>query len=512
QVLDKGDTVSRAVCFGDIAILSRSHEGVKGIAAALGTQGLPVATTQPGLLATPEATLALACLRRLNDPGDTIATAEIVSLADGLEPEVWVAQRLRYLQAGGNADGWLEAPGNGEASHPILITIAELRRNLPVLAPREALHTVIASCDLPAKVVRWSRDPDLARVRLANLEALLDLAAQYEDLCRGGQHAASISGLILFLGELATEGLDLQAEPAIDAVKVMTHHAAKGLEWPVVVLTDLAANIKDRLWSISAHPDGTFNAHKPLDNRFIRFWPWPFGAQKKVGIADAIALTPIAAQFRTSAVEEAKRLLYVSMTRARDLMVLVRADKKLSGEWIDCLEAPWLLQESGHEEVILPSGEFLSAVRWDIDPVDDAGQGSRKSEAPLHWFPATADTGRRLPLNFTPSSAADASTNVLEKCVVGERIPVREGTDMGTLGSAIHACLALSFTDPAHPLVIDDIERILQSFGVADCVPSNGVLRQSRALQEWIANRWPGATASAEYPVQEILDSAQILN
>jgi ATP-dependent exoDNAse (exonuclease V) beta subunit len=83
---------------------------------------------------------------------------------------------------------------------------------------------------------------------------------------------------------------------------------------------------------------------------------------------------------------------------------------------------------------------------------------------------------------------------------------------MGTLGSAIHACLALSFTDPAHPVVIKDIERTLQSFGVADCISSNGVLRQSRALQEWIANRWPGATASAEYPVQEILDSGQILN
>ncbi|MGA4603192.1 MOFRL family protein, partial [Ectopseudomonas hydrolytica] len=34
---------------------------------------------------------------RLNDPTDTLATAEIVSLADSLEPEVWLADRLSLL-------------------------------------------------------------------------------------------------------------------------------------------------------------------------------------------------------------------------------------------------------------------------------------------------------------------------------------------------------------------------------------------------------------------------------
>ena len=110
---------------------------------------------------------------------------------------------------------------------------------LPLLAPREALQTVIVRCGLPSRVLRWKQDVSAGRERLANLDALLALAVNYEDVCRSRQHAASISGLILWLQEQAADELDPLAEPALDAVKIMTHHGAKGLEWPVVILTDL---------------------------------------------------------------------------------------------------------------------------------------------------------------------------------------------------------------------------------------------------------------------------------
>ncbi|TRO13292.1 hypothetical protein EQ836_21350 [Ectopseudomonas mendocina] len=199
-VYDKHAQSLRPVRFGDIAILSRSHDGVDALAAALSAQGIPVATAQAGLLATPEATLALACLRRLNDPTDTLATAEIVSLADSLEPEVWLADRLRYLAQGGNVDLWCEQAVEGHPAHPLLEAIAALRPSMPVLAPQEALATLIATCSLAEKVARWTPDGARVRQRLANLEALVALAEHYESLCRSGQQAASVSGLILWCG------------------------------------------------------------------------------------------------------------------------------------------------------------------------------------------------------------------------------------------------------------------------------------------------------------------------
>jgi ATP-dependent exoDNAse (exonuclease V) beta subunit len=511
-VLEKGTTDPRPVRYGDIALLSRSHAGVKAFAAALSARGIPVATSQPGLLATPEATLALACLRRLNDPGDTVATAEIVSLVDCAEPEIWVAHRLRYLQAGGDRDSWLEVATVEEAAHPVLAAIAEVRKSLPLLAPREALHTVMAACDTTSRIVRWSTNSDVLRARLANLEALLDLATQYEDRCRSGLHAASLSGLILFLGEMAAEETDMLAEPAIDAVKVMTHHAAKGLEWPVVILSDLAASVRDRLWSISAQPGSSFDVHAPLKDRFIRYWPWPFGAQKKVDIAETIALTPLARGFRDAAVEESKRLLYVSMTRARDLMILARSSRKLSGEWLDCTEAPWLLQNAGVEEIPLPNGNHIAAMRWDLNPADDVVADASESDGLLHWFPTPELKEPRRPLGFNPSAAEALPTRVVETCHVGKRMAVRDEADMSVVGTALHACLATSFTDRGYTGSASDVDTILLAYGVADCLSGTAAVGQIGALHDWIDARWPNATAHAEYPIQSVLASGQTLN
>lgn len=510
-VYDKSDKTQRPVRFGDIAILSRSHEGVRSLATALSAQGIPVATAQPGLLATPEATLALACLRRLNDPGDTVATAEIISLSDCLQPEIWVADRLNYLAQGGDAHLWLEQAIEGHSAHQVLETIAGLRSILPVFTPREALVTVITSCSLTEKIVRWTTDPARVRVRLANLEALIELAERYEDYCRGGQLAASISGLIVWLGEIAEQRQDLLAEPAINAVKVMTHHAAKGLEWPVVILTDLAKDIKDRLWSISAQSGTGFDAQNPLANRYIRYWPWPFGQQKKVAVFDEIALTPIADGFQKMAVEESKRLLYVSMTRARDLLVLARSSRKLSGEWLDCVEAPWLLPETGSAHVTLPCGERIAAERWMLEPAADPKK-LEPTASGLYWFPSASGVESRLPLSFNPSFAMPIPTTVLEKCRVGERIPVAQGADMSVLGDAIHACIGLSFTDRNAPLSVREVENVLSGFGVLPHLSPAAVMRQISAFHEWLASRWPGARPYAEIAVQSQLPSGQVLN
>jgi ATP-dependent exoDNAse (exonuclease V) beta subunit len=508
-VVDKERKQARPVRFSDIAILSRSHSGIQEIASSLRARNIPVATAQAGLLSTPEAVLALACLRRLNDSGDTIATAEIISLADCATPETWVADRLQYLNAKGDKTRWREV---GDTAHPILKSIADLRTALPLLAPREALQTVVIRCDLSRLVLQWQTDANVARQRLANLEALLTMAESYEDSCRSTQRAATISGLILWLNAEAAAEQDSRAEPDVEAVKVLTHHAAKGLEWPVVILTDLNADIRDRTWDITATASSGIDVHNPLKDRFIRYWPWPFGKQSTgISVADSIGLSEEAKTFQREAREEAKRLLYVSMTRARDLLIFALADRDKERPWLDAVTPNSLLPDTAESTVLqLFTGDTLEYEQWALEVADPDSTGSTTGavDDALQWF-ITPPVISRLPLNFSASGAEAVACKVVESVQIGERIIIANKPDMSVLGTALHACIGASFTDEKAPLDEPEMGRILAGFDVLEHLAPIHALRQTAALKKWIGNRWPQAHAMAEVPIELSFSNGQ---
>jgi ATP-dependent exoDNAse (exonuclease V) beta subunit len=510
SIPDKESGLPRPLEARDIAILCWSHDNIAKLASTFRQAGIPAATSHPGLLATPEATLALACLRRLNDPNDTIATAEIISLADSEEPEVWLADRLAHMERGEKRALWRES---GENPHPLVARIAALRAELPVLAPREALLRVIAAGDLSRLVIGWQQDAALARTRLANLEALLEMAAQYEDNCRATRQAATISGLLLWFAEQGDAGEDRQAEPGVNAIRLLTHHAAKGLEWPVVILTDLDKDLRTRLWGISATSTSALDATNPLKDRFIRYWPWPFGKQASgIPLFDAINASPIAKRFLDDAVAEAKRLLYVSMTRPREMLILARKQKAKEEPWLSCLGADWLDQLDADAETLnLPSGHAIRALSRDLPAPENPVPPSVET-TPLHWFEQLS-VQDRLPLYSNPSSAIRSEeAAVVEQARIGEPIIVTGGVDWRILGIAMHACLAASFTDPEIPVTEKEIGRILGGFQLRTCLDAGAVLGQVKAFHEWINERWPGCKPLAEVPIEARLPGGQILN
>ena len=511
-VTDKSGLHVHPVRYADIAVLVRSNENVTATAAALQKAGIPSATAQPGLLASPEATLALACLRRLNDPNDTLATAEIVSLVDCTEPETWITHRLQHLAAGGDPASWKEVGTVDQPPHPVLVRIAALRRQLSLLAPREALQVVIDECDLPGIVLRWSGNPDMARKRLANLEALLSAAGTYEDECRGEQVACSLSGLILWFAELANAKEDQCAEASVDAVRVMTQHASKGLEWPVVILTGLSSEIKTRLWDVVSESGDQFDAQAPLNDRWIRYWPWPFGEKKKVALAENIAASEIGQATYRSAVEEGKRLLYVAMTRARDLLIIARPSKKPSGEWIDSLDAPWLLPETNCNALSLPDGSSIAAACWELDAESEEDTVAPLGRPRVHGFVSPEPRQARQPLFFNPSSASLRDAKVLEQVVIGQRLALMPETDITELGTALHACIALSVVDENQPITKGEAERLLLAHGLDGKISVDALLGQISGFRQWIGVRWPKHTMHPEIPVQATLSNGQVLN
>jgi ATP-dependent exoDNAse (exonuclease V) beta subunit len=513
-VHDKPAKVTRAIRYGDIAILSRSNAGVVGIAAELQAQGIPSAIAQAGLMKTPEAILATACLRRLNDPSDTIASAEIISLAGCEVPEIWVADRLKFManapddRPSGYGNNWRE---EGDNVYPLLAELAKLRADMPILSPHEAMQTVLAHGQLSSIILRWCKNEADARTRMANLEVLLNMARQYEEDSRNTSQSASVSGLILWLNEQAEAEQDLLALPAIDAVQIMTHHRAKGLEWPVVILTDLEKKVRDRLWSTTTISKSAVNVQQPLHDRFIRFWPWPFGKMEKVTIADTIDQSDIAKSFYAAAVDEEKRLLYVSMTRARDLLIFARGGKESEKSWIKTIDADWLQGEDDASELTLPSGEAIPYQGWVLEPLED-NKNIEAIAQPIYWFKEFVQTGEiRAPLKFTPSSATQQSCTIVESIALGTRMTLKPGADMAQLGTAIHGCIGASFTDPDVPLTVEEIDEILHRMGVESAVQSHELLGQITAFSTWIKSRWPEAVAYAEIPTERQMPNGQLL-
>ena len=518
QITDKRTEKPRPLEAGDIAVLSRSNDGVAEVAAALTEQGLPVAVSQTGLLATPEAVLAVACLRRLNDRRDTLASAEIISLTECGDPEDWLADRLRFMdkrQWEQGEDDWRET---GDDASPVLSRLFAIRRDEEgKMTPCEALRRVIVDCDLSRYLLQWSRGKDRANFRLANLEALRALAQDYENLCHSRRRAATIAGLILWFQQSASEGTDILAIPQGSSIRVLTHHAAKGLEWPVVVCLDLHAATRDRLWDVSVHSTAPVDIDNPLSNREIRYWPWPYGLQSAgIAVAERIAESSVAAGFAASAREEAQRLLYVSMTRARDLLVFAMPAKEKGREWLACLDAPWLELKAGQTEVDGQDGQKIQVAHKAFEaPLDADREAPGLAGESLKWFPMPRERPEFLPANCSPSTLIAATETEKagggEVQTYGNRISLQGTPDMAVLGEALHACIAFDWLNPTLPQRTERIGEILHRWGMDKHVDGTAVADGIQSFREYCVERWKPTAFHVEYPVEMMQENGQRL-
>ncbi len=465
EVLDKETGELRSAGCGDVAVLCRSNTVAQAMAAALAARNLPVKLAEKGLLQTPEAMLALACLRRLADGSDTLAAAEIVALQTTHSPEQWLAGRLDYLAERDTQED--RGPDQWGLVEPFVVSslqaIESLRNQLPVLSPAEALDAVMTAADVPGTATVWGPTAARAAQRRANLEALRGFMEQYETFCTSSRLPATIAGFIAWAQQQAEAGEDAKAvDPQADGIYVGTYHSAKGLEWPVVVCSDLDAEPRPRYWSVTACPaseEKPFDFAAPLANRFIRFWVFPFGGQEKgVAMLERVENSKSGERILRQAQHEDLRLLYVGITRARDVLALAR-DVAKPTPWLNSLgAAAWLKDQEN--TVKLPSGKAISCQTLEWTPSE--GLPVPVVDKAFHAFPA--------PVARTPKPVAaliPSAQGPLPEAEVGEvldlqaRLPLAGNPEDAILGDALHAILAAELLNPARPDRMEIISRIL---------------------------------------------------
>jgi len=201
--------------------------------------------------------------------------------------------------------------------------------------------------------------------RLANVQRLFTLAARYE---RSGNHL--IRDFVRYVEEFEAIGAresEGQMDEAANAVKLMTIHQAKGLEFPIVIIPELhrSKNVPEFSFTLDRHRGLTLKVPDGRGNRI--------GGRTFKEFEQRQAWRE---QF------ESMRLLYVAATRAEDRLILSGATEevsKLSGGQDSWLKKIWqalgLEGETVDEIIDLDPGVQIK-LTFNLPPVSQSNPGS----------------------------------------------------------------------------------------------------------------------------------------
>lgn len=482
KVANKGGDL-RPLAAGDIAILCRSGADIAKVASALGRLGVKVAVEREGLARTPHVELVMAAFRWVADPTDRLALAELV----------------RFFSDDPDSDDWLAAVSADDqdaalqAAVPIAPMLDRLRAQILSLTPADLVDAIIVLPEVARRIETWG---DVAG-RFDDLEALRGFARLYEANCVSSGTPATPSGLVLALNaDEPPRPRSLRA----DAVKVMTYHGAKGLEWPCVILTGLNREPKPRLFEPVAEADGALDWRNPLAGRWVRYWPWPYASQSKNVVLDETALaSPLGQEAALRAREEETRLLYVGVTRARDYVIFAPPAKG-DLKWLELIGGA----NSGHVTLppagmsVLNVGSETFAARTTSLSADDAPTRAAP-RAPFVRLSRPMPVRRAL--HRRPSDASDDGDYIVSDVItLGPRLTLTGAPDMVRVGEAVHAIFAADRAATSSAYRVAAATAILERWHVHE-VRAAEVIEACDRLAQHVCSIWPSGRQFREAPL-----------
>lgn len=312
HVWDKATRSHRAIQPGDIAVLSRTWDPLDLYGQAIEHRGIPIVQAGGGsLLDTREAKDAIALLQFLADPRDDLALVAVLR-----SPFFAISDRtLATLSQGSDAPTWWQRLNTSDdpAIGPIVPILSRLLRERTAEPPTRLLQLADRWTGYTAVIANL---PGGDR-RMADWQGLIEVIRPLE------LGIANVMVVVRRLQRLMARSVSLP-RPALaagNAVSLMTIHAAKGLEWPVVIVPDLTRK------------PGSSSPTVRLDPSLgvALMWTGETGEAQKSAL---YSLLDHQQAQRDQA--EAKRLLYVAFTRARDRLIVTAP--KPSGSGLTLLE------------------------------------------------------------------------------------------------------------------------------------------------------------------------------
>jgi exodeoxyribonuclease-5 len=308
KVPDRRSGMLRDCRPGDIALLAPMGTELWRYEAALERRGIPVASQAgKGFYRRQEVQDLIALTRVLADSSDTIAFGallrgpliglseeELLDVVWRLPRDAASPQKLPRLDL--NVDPL-------HIAHPlareVLGKLQALRRLRNGTTPHLLLSQALDAFQVRAILVQ--RHQGQAERALANVDQYLAMSRHY-----------AVQGMVAFATAMSTawedEARAVEGQPDVqeDAVTLFTVHAAKGLEWPVVIPVNMMTKTMAAESIFIDRSSGQFQC------RLFGATPGGYMAARQLEDEELG--------------RERIRLWYVALTRARDLLVLPRPD------------------------------------------------------------------------------------------------------------------------------------------------------------------------------------------
>ncbi|MXV73196.1 AAA family ATPase, partial [Candidatus Poribacteria bacterium] len=296
--------VERPIAYGDIAILIRSRTHLPNIEHALLEAGIPYLTTGGiGFYQRQEIYDIWNYLNFLNTPTEN--QTSLVGILRG--PAFGISDTELYEISLQEDTGFWDKARNYQApSEHLRNAIDTLKKHIQI-AHRTPVNQLIVTIVNQTGMIGTLKTGKQGTQRWANYQKLLDLARNFD----GDENRQILLDFIEFLDTLTTEEPregQAPVEASSGAVQIMTIHAAKGKEFPIVILPCL-----DRKGRTNSEPF----IDETLGIGFSPLKPNEDYKKTKPGIVPHI-------RNRSSKKEiaEKKRIFYVGATRAEDRLIL----------------------------------------------------------------------------------------------------------------------------------------------------------------------------------------------
>lgn len=430
----------RSVRWSDVMLLVKKRTYLTAYESALREAGIPfVSDKRGGLLESLEVADLIALLNFLITPGDNRSLAhvlkspifsandeDLIALAKRAEANWW--QRLQASAQEGASDAMSRAAN----------LLQQWLAAAPHLPVHDLLDLILHQGQLIARYAQAAQPVVRAQV-LGNIAAFTELALNL-DAGRYPSLPKFIDALQLLKNGAENEAPDeATVDAAVDAVRILTIHSAKGLEASIVVLVD--ANHSD-----AARDDLGILCDWPQDADAPTHFSC-FGRNQERGAARDVLFT---------AEEDFKRqedwnLLYVAATRAKEILIVSGIAGARGALEDGTKEGSWY-----HRLQIVPE--------ITLDAMLDKNAGTQ---------PISVDAGFSIPVFEPPAipGTMDDAQKEVHSLAIDE-------------GVALHALLERLTQRGAWPIAVPDANRLARWLRC-----SNAIAATVRERALWILSR-----------------------